>query len=148
MVTLRQILPAGSSFEDDLVLPFDRRQHSRLRAALASGREVALLLPRGTVLRDGDRLGGTDRDGAPIIVRVVAAVEELFRITGERLIRAAYHLGNRHVPVHIGRDFLRIERDSVLRELLERLGFDVVEELAPFEPEPGAYAPHTHSRGS
>lgn len=146
MVTLRELLPDGAPFDDELVLPFERRQHSRLRAALASGREVAVLLPRGTILRGGVRLGGVDADGRPIGVRVVAEPEAVARVTGPALIRAAYHLGNRHVPVQLGDGFLRLERDPVLRDMLDRLGFTVEDEVAPFEPEPGAYESHSHAR--
>ncbi|HEY0839814.1 MAG TPA: urease accessory protein UreE [Vulgatibacter sp.] len=142
---MRELLPVGAPFDDELVLPFERRRHSRLRARLASGREVAVLLPRGTVMRDGVRLGGADSDGRPLGVRVVAEPEAVARITGSALIRAAWHLGNRHVPVQIGDGFLRMERDPVLRDMLERLGFSVEDEIAPFEPEPGAYGSHAGS---
>jgi urease accessory protein len=148
MVTLRELLPPESAFEDELLLPFERRQHSRLRVHLQSGREAAVLLPRGTRLRDGDRLGGVDALGQRVQVRVVAAPEEVYRVTGPDLVRAAYHLGNRHVPLQLGEGFLRLQRDPVLREMLRGLGFHVADEVAPFEPEPGAYGGgHRHGDG-
>lgn len=144
MVTLNELLPDGAPCDDELVLPFERRQHSRLRAELASGREAAILLPRGTLIRGGLRLGGFDGDGRPVAVRVVAEPEPVARVSGPALIRAAYHLGNRHVAVQLGDGFLRMERDPVLRDMLLRLGFTVEDEIAPFEPEPGAYETHAH----
>src|SRR5580704_2058767 len=121
-----------------LVLPFDLRQRSRLRAVLDNGAEAALFLPRGTVLRNGDLLEA--RDGS--IIRVVAAPENVLYVTADKphaLMRAAYHLGNRHIPVELGEDFLKLETDPVLREMLVQLGMTVQEEYAPFQPEGGAY---------
>lgn len=146
MLTLCERVAAGGPVDDEVILPFEKRQHSRLRAPLASGRETAILLPRGTVLRHGDHLAGVDPSGEPVRVRVVAAPEEVYVVRGSPLVRAAYHLGNRHVPLEIGEDFLRMGRDPVLRDMLEGLGFSVVEAVEPFEPEAGAYG-HSHGGG-
>jgi urease accessory protein len=128
----------------ELVLPFDLRQKSRLRTTLASGEEVGLFLERGEVLRDGDFL--LAEDGC--VVRVVAKPEQVLDIlckSPEALARAAYHLGNRHVPLQVGADWLRIADDHVLRQLVEGLGNTVVPRDAPFEPEAGAYSVgHSH----
>jgi urease accessory protein len=122
-----------------LVLPFEQRQKSRLRARLDDGEEVALLLPRGRVLRGGDRV--TTTDGRE--VEIVAAPEKLLHIESAELARVAYHLGNRHVPLQVGRDFLRIAEDHVLEEMVRKLGARVSHVEAPFEPEAGAYG-HRH----
>jgi len=121
-----------------LTLPYDQRSRSRLAATLDDGEEVALFLPRGTILRDGDAL--VAEDGS--FVRVVAAPQPVLRATcvdPHVLLRAAYHLGNRHTPVEVGADYLQLELDPVLRDLLLRLGLKVVEIEAPFQPEAGAY---------
>ncbi|ARP82591.1 urease accessory protein UreE [Bordetella genomosp. 8] len=121
-----------------LTLPFESRSRSRLAATLDNGDEVALFLPRGTVLRDGDAL--VAEDGG--LVRVVAAPQPVLRATcvdPHVLLRAAYHLGNRHTPVEVGPDYLQLEHDPVLKDLLLRLGLNVVAIEAPFEPEAGAY---------
>ena len=123
-----------------LVLPFELRQKSRLRARLDNGEEVALILPRGRVLRGGDRV--TVADGREL--EIVAAPEKLLHIESEELARVAYHLGNRHVPLQVGRGFLRIAEDPVLEEMLRRLGARVSHVEAPFEPEAGAYGEHHH----
>ena len=121
-----------------LELPFELRQKSRLRAKLASGDEIRLMLERGTVMRGGDVV--TTTDGRQ--VEIVAAKEKLLHIESDQLARIAYHLGNRHVPVQVGRDFLRIEADHVLEEMARKLGARVSHVEAPFEPEAGAYHRH------
>ena len=91
-----------------LVLPFDLRQKSRLRTKLESGEEVALFLERGIVLRGGDRLQAQDSR----VVEIVAAEERLLVVTASNsreLARAAYHLGNRHIPVEVGPASLQLE---------------------------------------
>jgi urease accessory protein len=121
-----------------LILSFEQRQKSRLRAKLESGEEVALVLPRGRVLRGGDLV--TTTDGR--VVEIVGAPEKLLHIESESLAKVAYHLGNRHVAVQVGEGFLRIAEDHVLEEMLRRLGARVSHVEAPFEPEAGAYGHH------
>jgi urease accessory protein len=122
-----------------LILTFELRQKSRLRAKLENGEEIALILPRGTVLRGGERVHATDGRE----VEIVAAPEKLLHIEAADLARVAYHLGNRHVPLQVGPGFLRIAEDHVLEELARKLGARVTHVEAPFEPEGGAYG-HQH----
>jgi urease accessory protein len=130
---------------EELRLSFDYRIKSRLRTRLASGEEVGLFLPRGTILRGGDRLRGADGR----VVAVVAAPEELLEVrcdgpdAARQLARAAYHLGNRHVAVEVGDGWLRLCADHVLEGMLRGLGCAVTPVCAAFEPEAGAYA-HGH----
>ena len=122
----------------ELVLPFDLRIRSRLRTQLASGEEAVLRTERGAILRGGECL--KSEDGR--VVRVSAAPEKVMHVICAdqfALTRAAYHLGNRHVPVQIGDGFLRIAADHVLRDMLLGLGAKVEELETPFEPESGAY---------
>lgn len=123
-----------------LRLPFESRQKSRLKTRLVSGEEVALVLPRGEILRGGDLV--TASDGR--VIEVVAEPERLLHIESDSLARLAYHLGNRHVPVQVGEGFLRIAADHVLEEMVKKLGGKVSEVEAPFEPEAGAYAGGHH----
>jgi urease accessory protein len=127
-----------------LVLPFDDRCKSRLRTRLADGEEVGLFLERGGILRGGDRLLANDGR----VVEVVAAPETLMEVRSANplsLTRAAYHLGNRHVAVEIGPTWLRFAADRVLADMVTGLGFALIEIVAPFEPEAGAYAGgHSH----
>lgn len=121
-----------------LTLAFDERRKSRLAATLDNGEQVALLLPRGTVLREGDVLVADDGG----LVRVVAAAQALLYVRAQdslTLTRAAYHLGNRHTPVEVGADYLKLEYDPVLADMLERIGATVERRSLPFEPESGAY---------
>jgi urease accessory protein len=121
-----------------LTLAYEARCKSRLAATLDTGEEVALVMPRGTVLADGDVLVADD--GA--LVRVIAAPEAVLVARAPdtlTLTRAAYHLGNRHTPVEIGTDYLKLEADSVLEAMLTRLGAHVEQAMLPFHPEAGAY---------
>ena len=125
-----------------LELNFDARTKSRLRTQLVGGEEVGMFLPRGTILRGGDRLQA--QDGR--VVEVVSAPEDLLEARcadAFALARVAYHLGNRHVAVQVGDGWLRIQTDHVLKTMLIGLGADVHDLSAPFEPEAGAYA-HGH----
>ena len=122
-----------------LSLSFDERTKSRMRARLDSGEEVALMLPRGEVLRGGDLV--TASDGR--VIEVVSRKEKLLHIESKspvELARVAYHLGNRHVPVEIGEGYLRIAADHVLEDMVKKLGARVSTIESPFEPEAGAYA--------
>ena len=121
-----------------LTLGYDERCKSRLAATLDSGEEIALLLPHGTLLADGDVLVADDGG----LVRVVAAAQDVLcahAATPLLLMRAAYHLGNRHTPVEIGADYLQLEADPVLEQMLTRLGLAVDHATRPFQPEAGAY---------
>ena len=147
MVEIRARLPArparafGVPAAGTLRLPFELRQRSRQRARLVSGEEVALDLPRGCVLRGGDWVVASD--GRAIAVE--AEPERVLHVeceTPEALARAAYHLGNRHVPVEVGAGFLRLAYDHVLERLLEGLNARLQILEAPFEPEAGAYGAH------
>ena len=129
-----------------LVLDYDHRVKSRLAARCTDGTEVALLLERGTVLRDGDLLAGDD----DVLVRVEAAPQPLARVRASTtidLLRAVYHLANRHVPAQIVNDAVLIERDPVLERMLVSLGAEVGHVNEAFDPEPGAYHGHGHGHG-
>lgn len=140
MQKFTQVIVGGAPGQSDgvLTLRFDDRRRSRLRTQLDDGREVALILPRGTILRDGDGLRA--EDGAAITVRAAPQTLSLVRAEDAlRLAQAAYHLGNRHVPLDVKPDRLQLEPDHVLAEMLRRMGLRVDEAEAAFEPEAGAY---------
>jgi urease accessory protein len=134
-----------------LTLSFELRCKTRLRTRLDSGEEAGLFLERGLILRAGDKLVGNDGR----VVEVCAAPEAVMEARSADpvlLAKAAYHLGNRHVPVQVGDGLLRFGRDHVLGEMVRGLGLAVIEIEAPFEPESGAYGghgghahPHGHS---
>lgn len=130
-------------------LDWDTRQKSRFEAIDSSGRSIAVFLPRGRPVRGGDVL--VCEDGSLVVVR--AQPQRVLAVTvrdgGEAsdLLRAAYHLGNRHVPLQLEASRLQFEPDHVLAEMLQRMRLDVAEVDAPFEPEAGAYeAGHGHAR--
>jgi urease accessory protein len=139
-------LPAGSWAEpaaDSVTLPYHERHHRRRRFTSDAGVEFMLDLPRAEPLADGDGL----RLESGALVRVRAADEALIAITAPTpalLMRCAYHLGNRHLPVQLEAERLLIQTDSVIAEMLVGLGARVEFVQTPFQPEGGAYAPSGH----
>ncbi|WP_026609291.1 urease accessory protein UreE [Methylocaldum szegediense] len=138
MTRLTEFAPPGVESHDTLTLPFEARQKSRLLVRLDSGAEAGVFLPRGTVLRDGDRLLADD--GRVVLVRAAAEPVSVVRTADALLFaRACYHLGNRHVALQIERGELRYLWDHVLDDMVRGLGLTVEHTLMPFEPERGAY---------
>jgi len=150
MIQVSKLLPQGQGLAPVLLkrattieLDWDVRQKSRFAATDSAGRELGIFLPRGTLVRGGDVL--VAEDGS--MVRVVAAPQPVLVIThcsshgtAFDLTRAAYHLGNRHVPIELQPDHLKIEPDHVLADMLRAMHLIVNEQNLPFEPEGGAYA--------
>ena len=135
-----------------VTLDWDTRQKSRFDATDSHGRTLGVFLPRGTAVRGGDVL--VAEDGS--LVRVDAAPQPLLvvRACAQHgspfdLLRAAYHLGNRHVQMELQPDHLKLEPDHVLADMLRQMHLIVTEEHAAFEPEAGAYAEggHGHRHG-
>jgi urease accessory protein len=144
MLTCTQRKPPNSDITVTLTLALtaEERTRSRHRFDTEDGKAVFLRLPRGTMLHDGDIL--TDETNSSL-VRIIAKPEPVLTVfapTEIDLLRAAYHLGNRHVPVEITATYLRLSPDSVLHAMLEQLGLEVKEEILPFQPEMGAYGHH------
>ena len=147
MLTISRKLTESRAADLQVVLPFESRNKSRLRTSV-NGEEAGLFLERGTVLRGGDLLLADDGR----VIQVVAAPETVSTVRAGgsgSLARAAYHLGNRHVALQIGAEWLRYQHDHVLDEMVRGLGFTVDIEQAPFEPEAGAYGAgsHRHQHG-
>ena len=136
-----------------ITLDWDTRQKSRFDATDSQGRTLGVFLPRGAVVRGGDVL--VAEDGS--LIRVEAAPQAVLRITACTehgspfdLTRAAYHLGNRHVPIELQPDHLKIEPDHVLADMLRAMHMTVVAVSEAFEPENGAYGDHgasSHGHG-
>ncbi|OPF65492.1 urease accessory protein UreE [Hydrogenophaga sp. H7] len=166
MLQVSKLVPQGKGLAPVLVrraatvtLDWDVRQKSRFDAESSDGRRVGVFLPRGTVVRGCDVL--ITQDGT--LLRVIAAPQPVLRITACTdhqhghdhdpafdLMRAAYHLGNRHVPIELRPDHLKIEPDHVLADMLRAMHLNVAEVREPFEPEGGAYAAghgHGHHHG-
>ncbi len=128
-----------------LQLSFDTRQKSRFSATLANGETVCVDLPRTGVLRGGDYIA-TEQGN---VLCIQAAPQDLMQITGNTdfaLIQAAYHLGNRHVPLMLTATALYFEPDHVLAAMLLGLGLTVQQVHMAFEPESGAYQHHHDTR--
>ena len=150
MLQVSKLLPQGQGLAPVLLkrattveLDWDVRQKSRFAATDSAGRELGIFLPRGTLVRGGDVL--VAEDGS--MVRVIAAPQPVLVITHCQhhgtpfdLTRAAYHLGNRHVPIELQTDHLKIEPDHVLADMLRAMHLIVTAQNLAFEPEGGAYA--------
>ena len=150
MLQVSKCIPQGHGLAPVLLkraatieLDWDVRQKSRFDTTDSQGRQIGVFLPRGTVVRGGDVL--VAEDGS--LVRVLAAPQAVLRITHFSqhgtpfdLTRAAYHLGNRHVPIELQPDHLKIEPDHVLADMLRAMHLIVQESEDAFEPEGGAYA--------
>ncbi len=139
----RASLPSLLKRAATVELDWDVRQKSRFAATDSAGRELGIFLPRGTLVRGGDVL--VAEDGS--MIRVIAAPQPVLVITHCQhhgtpfdLTRAAYHLGNRHVPIELQPDHLKIEPDHVLADMLRAMHLIVTEQNLAFEPEGGAYA--------
>ena len=155
MLQISKIIPQGAGLAPVLVkractieLDWDTRQKSRFDGADSLGRQLGIFLPRGTLVRGGDVL--VAEDGS--MVKVIAAPQTVLRITACTahgspfdLTRAAYHLGNRHVPIELKPDHLKIELDHVLADLLRAMHLIVNEVSEAFEPEGGAYSAGAHA---
>ena len=151
MLHLHVIIPAhepSGPATGSVTLTLDERRRTRLLVFLDDGREAAVQLPRGSALRDGDRLRALE-DGQIVLVSAAAESLSIARTSDAHLLlRGAYHLGNRHVPVELGEGWLAYEHDHVLDDMVRGLGLRVETRLAPFEPEGGAFrhdGAHGHS---
>ena len=150
MIRALSVLPANTWSDpiDEVLIDFDRRHRRRLMLTTEAGRDVLLDFPQAVRLRDGDGL--VTEQG---IVRVRACPEPLLEIHAHddgELVRIAWHLGNRHLPVQLLGDRIRIRADHVIQAMIEGLGGHVEEIDAPFDPEAGAYAGgggHHHHHG-
>lgn len=122
-----------------LTLPFEARQCARQRTRLDDGREVALALPRGAVLRQGSVLA--DDGDVRVFVRAAREALSIAHADDPRLLaRACYLLGNRHAPLQIGEGWIAWQRDPRLDELVRDLGLLVTATARAFVPEPVADA--------
>ena len=157
MLNASKLIPRGTGLAPVLIkraasvdLDWDVRQKSRFDATDSSGRALGVFLPRGTVVRGGDVLVADD--GSLVVVR--AAAQPVLVVThctehgsAFDLLRAAYHLGNRHVQLELQPDHLKLEPDHVLAEMLRQMHLIVTPANAAFEPEGGAYAAGGHAHG-
>lgn len=149
MLIVNKIIPQAQGLAAALLrrastveLSWDLRQKSRFDAVDSAGRQLGFMLPRGTLLRGGDV--AVVEDGS--LVRVQAAPQAVLVVrtcpehgTPRDLLRAAYHLANRHVALELQTDHLKLEPDHVLAEMLQSMHLVVSEEQGAFEPEGGAY---------
>jgi urease accessory protein len=124
-----------------LSLTAEERTRTRHRFDVPEGQTLFFRLPRGMVIQDGDFLEAESGE----LIQILAKPEPVLTVLADNsltLVRVAYHLGNRHVPIEITPDYLHLKPDSVLAEMLIYLGVEIKEEIKPFQPEAGAYGHH------
>lgn len=144
------IIDRQKQAENFLYLDFDTRQRSRFKAETQHQETIGVDLPRTETIKNGSVLA--DHQGN--LIQIMAANQALIEVTadnGFNLMKGAYHLGNRHVPLMITPEALYFEPDHVLEAMLHQLGLHTQAVQAPFEPETGAYkgdlGGHSHSHG-
>ena len=154
MITVNKLIPQGRGLAAVLLkrastveLDWDVRQKSRFDATDSQGRHLGVFLPRGSAVRGGDVL--VAEDGSLVKVQAAPQAVLVVRHCSDHgspfdLMRAAYHLGNRHVQLELQPDRLKLEPDHVLADMLRQMHLIVTEAQAPFEPETGAYAAVAH----
>ena len=155
LLTINKLIARGQGLAPVLLkraasvtLDWDTRQKSRFDSVDSEGRHIGIFLPRGNVVRGGDIL--VAEDGSLILVH--AAQQALLEVRADLvhgspfdLLRAAYHLGNRHVQLELQQDRLLLEPDHVLADMLRQMHLLVSEVESAFEPESGAYAAGGHA---
>jgi urease accessory protein len=131
----------------EVVLDWDARRRARFAATDSQGRTLAVALAEGSVLRGGDVLVAADGS----LIRVKAAEQPVLAVTAcpdhgtpLDLLRAAYHLGGRHVALALQADRLLLAPDAALAALLRAQHLIVTETNAAFDPQDDAYEAHAH----
>ena len=143
MMQSETVLPAGTweaaRAEDRVLIDYDHRHRRRIVLRTEGGQDVLLDLPEAVRLRDGDGLL-LEAGGVVLVAARPEALAEIHAHDADDLVRIAWHLGNRHLPVQLLAGRLRIRADHVIETMVEGLGGHVERIEAPFDPEGGAYA--------
>jgi urease accessory protein len=140
---IRNVMIPTNSEPDAIVMGWQERRSTRQRVQTRKGRGLALALPTGTVLMDGDLL----YIGQGFHVTVEAEAEDVLVAPLQDATSAAilaYELGNRHLPVAIDHDLLATPYDRVAEDLLARLGTTCMRRRERFEPAKSVGSAHLH----
>ena len=136
--------------DDVITLDYEGRFLRRKRLITDSGEAFLVELPEAISLSASD--GFVLEDGR--IIAIKPKPEPLLKVRHNHLLRIAWHIGNRHTPCQIEQDYLLIQQDHVLEDMLRLLGADIEKLEAPFTPEGGAYGhgrthghEHSHAHG-
>jgi urease accessory protein len=143
-ISVRRDGVAGARPLDSAVLDAQQRHIRRKLLSCRGGTQVLVDLERPAVLHHGDCLVMEDQR----TIRIIAASEELMEVRapdGERLLKLAWHIGNRHLEAQIEPDRILLRRDRVIAHMLQHQGALVRDVIEPFMPEQGAY--HGHGPG-
>jgi urease accessory protein len=142
---VRKLAVKPERVSDSVTLDHEHRHRRRIRLTSDGDLEFLLDLNKASGLEDGDALKLEDER----LILVKAAPQKLLEIKAEnplRLLRVAWHIGNRHTPAEITAEVIYIEEDHVLAEMVRGQGCSVTPVTRPFRPERGAYDQgHAHS---
>jgi urease accessory protein len=145
---VRKLAVKPERVSDSVTLDHEHRLRRRIRLTSDGDLEFLLDLDKASGFDDGDAL--KLQDGRLILVK--AAPQKLLEIKAEnplRLLRIAWHIGNRHTPAEITANAIYIEEDHVLAEMVRGQGCSVTHVTRPFRPERGAYDHgHAHAHAS
>ena len=143
MISANSVIHNFQDPVDTITLDETARHRRRFKMHSDGGIGFLLDLPHARLLRHGDGL--LLEDGR--IVEVRAAPEKLYKVQAndpQHLLRLTWHMGNRHLPTQVLEDGILIRRDHVIKQMLEKLGGEISEIEAAFDPEGGAYEEHSH----
>ena len=138
-------VPAEGRVIDTVILTPEERRAPHGSVTGVKGTHLSFDLAEPVALRAGDLLQLDDGN----LIEVVAEPEPLIEARAKdltALARLAWHLGDRHIPVQLFANRLRVRRDPAIEALLARLGAKIVAIEAPFDPEGGAYTAPVHER--
>ena len=138
---VRVVKSDGARHLDSVMLAPDQRRLQTAHLTGVNGTLIGLMLPEPVTLRMGDAF---ELDGGDL-VEIVVEPEPLAEIRANdltHLARLAWHLGDRHVPIQVLANRIRMRRDAALEAMLAALGARLTAIEAPFDPEGGAYAAH------
>ena len=120
-------------YRDSVTLAWEDRRKSRQKLTTRSGLEIALALPTGSILEDGDVIY-LDKERYVVVEAALEEVLCVYPARPEDYALAAYEIGNRHLPLSIARDFLCTPFEPMLEAHLKKHGLRCECRSMPFEP--------------
>lgn len=144
MLTAQHVIPKSDFKKQvDGYITLAEEDRYRRRLALVSDQGVSFLLCLSQAMRLNHGDGLLLEDGR--IIEVIAETEDLYEVRAQtplKLLELAWHLGNRHQPIEVYKDHLRIRHDPVIGEMLVHLQAELCVIKDHFSPLQGAYHAH------
>ena len=145
MLTSLQIIDhihTDAKIIDEISLSYEDRFIRRKKLTANNGTEFLVNLEE-TISIDENYYFKFD-SGA--VIKVISKEENLMQITSDNIKQIIWHIGNRHLPCQIEENRILIQEDSVIKDMIIKLGGNVINVVEKFKPEGGAYGMgRTHS---